>query len=225
MPTPVCVVINGAAQTLGLSVRAFTLTLKLVTELRDTKPCAKLLLLLLFGTSFLSLNKDLWVLYSWHFRTHFTTVLLVTEARNCTFYKSVSPVTDAYSFAGLNSYLNNISKCPKTSWSYTESSHCIMHFDRLVNVQTGAGLSPCGATVPHVCKPITSPQCCWGAESITGADPPPAAAIELDPDTVPTACPDPARPDDHFSILSLCTAVLDITTSLPNVLVVTRLWW
>ena len=101
-----------------------------------------------------------------------------------------------------------------------------MRFDRLVKAQTGASLSPCGATVPHVCKPVTRSRGCWGAEGITGTDSPPAAAIELDPDTVPTACPDPARPDDHFSILSLCTAVLDITTSLPDVLVVPRLcWW
>ena len=61
MSTPACVVIDKAAQPLCLSVSEESIhtDLEVVTELLDTILCAKLLRLLLFGTSFLSLNKDL----------------------------------------------------------------------------------------------------------------------------------------------------------------------
>lgn len=60
-----------------------------------------------------------------------------------------------------------------------------------------------------MCKSGTRTLCCW--------DTPPAVAIELDPDTVPTAHPDPARPDDRFSILSI-SALLYWTSPLPSLM-------
>lgn len=60
MPTPACVVIEEAPQPLCLSgSKSIPTDLEVVTEPRDTILCAKLLRLLLFGTSFLCLNKDL----------------------------------------------------------------------------------------------------------------------------------------------------------------------